>query len=59
MGKKGFLEEFEKLNPLELSTRIQEEARNIEESQNKVLMDILDFGKDSEYGRKYQFSQIH
>lgn len=59
MGKKGFLEEFEKLNPLELSTRIQEEARNIEESQNKVLMDILDFGKDSEYGRKYQFSQIY
>ena len=59
MNKRGFLEEFEKLNPMELSARIQEEAVNIEESQNTVLMDILECAKDSEYGRKYHFSDIH
>lgn len=59
METKGYLEEFEQLNPQELSTRIQEEASRTEESQRTVLMDILNFAKDSEYGRKYHFSDIH
>ncbi len=59
MEKTGLLEEFEKMDLQELSARIQEEASHIEESQNTVLMDILNFAKDSEYGRKYHFSDIH
>ena len=49
---------FEKLESIDINAANLIKAVNIEESQNTVLMDILECAKDSEYGRKYHFSDI-
>lgn len=59
MEQKNLLESFRGLKPQELMAKIQETSAASKQSQEQVLMDILQTAKDCEYGRKYGFADIH
>lgn len=52
------IEDMLQCPPQELPRLLRTIISGYEQEQTKVLFDILDFAKDSEYGRKYHFADI-
>lgn len=58
MKAEGIVEQLAGLGTQEAFQRIKEYAVDFEKTQETVLADILSYAADSEYGKKYHFSEI-
>ena len=59
MKADGIIEQLAGLGVQDQFQKIKEYAIDFEQAQETVLADILAYAADSEYGKKYHFSEIH
>ena len=58
MSKQITINELEKIEPKDYSAALRELSQDAVAEQEAVLMDILQYAKDTEYGKKHNFAEI-